>query len=211
MTLPDTPGDSPLHSYDFVLDIPTLGDRDSYHRECICANTLPSYPSGSSFPGLFHQDHCNGLLTLKVKTIDPPWSTFLHVTHATLLSYIATHASDANTVSVPWEAWGPSNTRILNPPHAPEIFNSRVTCSMHALIQSVDLKKLHTMDYHPGRIARIQATHDAQPYLHRGNNNRRRVASLRCDHSATTRYWHTVSHRHSIRSKGHTTPRWTSV
>ncbi|KAI0253022.1 hypothetical protein BJV78DRAFT_1352103 [Lactifluus subvellereus] len=166
VTLPDTPDDSPLRSYDFVLDIPTLG---FHHREYLCVNTLPSDPS-DSFPGLFHADPRNRLLTLEVVTVNPPRFIFqaLHVTQATLLSYIATHPSDADTVSVPWEAWGQRNTRIVNLPDASRDRYSYhmpvITCGMHALIESFvfrDHKKLHIMDYHPGRIARILATHDA--------------------------------------------------
>ncbi|KAI0253024.1 hypothetical protein BJV78DRAFT_1198565 [Lactifluus subvellereus] len=167
VALPDTPDDSPLRSYDFVLDIPNLGDRDSYRTEYLCMNTLPSNPSDSSFPGLFHADPRNRLLALDVETIDPEQGFHrvqaLYVTQATLLSYIATHPSDADTVSVPWEAWGPRNTHIVNlPPHATRDKDRHmITCGMNALIEFRDHRKLHIMDYHPGRIARIMATHDA--------------------------------------------------
>ncbi|KAI0253021.1 hypothetical protein BJV78DRAFT_1198540 [Lactifluus subvellereus] len=166
VTFPDTPDDSPLRSYDFVLDIPTLG---YHHREyfSLCVNLLPSDSSDPSFPGLFNADPRNRLLVLEVAVINLPRRIFqaLHVTQATLLSYIATHPSDANTVSVPWEAWGPRNTHIVNLPDAARYSLHRpvITCGMHALIESSvfrDHKKLHIMDYHPGRIAHILATHD---------------------------------------------------
>ncbi|KAI0253023.1 hypothetical protein BJV78DRAFT_1198556 [Lactifluus subvellereus] len=166
VTLPDTLDDSPLRSYDFVLDIPILGDRGSYRREFLCVNTLPSNPSDPSFPGFFHTDPRNRLLALEVETIDPPRFILqaLYMTHDTLLSYIATHPSDADTVLVPWEVWGPRNTHIVNPPDASGASHHMITCGMHALIESVvfrDHEKLHIMDYSPGRIARILATHDA--------------------------------------------------
>ena len=168
VTFPDTPDDSPLRSYDFVVDIPTLGGRSSIQIESLCVNTLPSNRSDSSFPGLFHADPRNRLLALKIETIDPPRCMFraLYVTHATLSSYIATHPSDADTVSVPWEVWGPGNAQMVDTPNATgnESFHRTITCGMHALIDSLwirDRKKLHIMDCHPGRITRFLATHDA--------------------------------------------------
>ena len=164
VTLPDTPDDSPLRSYDFSLDIP-LDGYYSYQREYLCMNTLPSNHSDSPFPGLFHADPRDRLLVFTVETLDSLWFTLqtLYVTHATFLSYIAIHPSDADTVSVPWEVWGPRNTHIVNSPLATGLFDQMAISGMHTLIKSVafrEHKKLHIMDYHPRRVARILAMHD---------------------------------------------------
>ena len=214
VTLPDTPDDSPLRSYDFSLDIP-LDGYYSYQREYLCMNTLPSNHSDSPFPGLFHADPRDRLLVFTVETLDSLWFTLqtLYVTHATFLSYIAIHPSDADTVSVPWEVWGPRNTHIVNSPLATGLFDQMAISGMHTLIKSVafrEHKKLHIMDYHP-KTGRSHPGHARYHPACRGNSNWRRVESFRCDRGATTQYWHTVTHRYPIRFKGHTIPRWTSV
>jgi hypothetical protein len=164
VTLPDTADDSPLRSYDFVLDIAIFDGIDMNQREYLRTNTLPSNPSDSPFPGIFHVDPRNRLLALEVETNDPTKFTprALYVMQAALLSYIATHPSDADTVLVPWGAWGPGNTRIVNPPDlfGNAWFHHTITCGMHALLESTafrDQKTLRVMDYHSGRIARILA------------------------------------------------------
>ncbi|KAI0299467.1 hypothetical protein BC826DRAFT_33585 [Russula brevipes] len=174
VTLPNTADDTPLHSYDF--EIPTLKDNCFPAAHSLSANTLTSNHSASYVPGIFHTDPRGRLLALEIETIleetcaDGLRQDFnlyiLYVPHDTILSSIEAHASNTETVIVPWKTWGPGNTRLIKVPNGTLNFypRSMLVCGMHALTrQSEPLSQresLRIMDYHPRRVARIQATED---------------------------------------------------
>ncbi|KAI0299471.1 hypothetical protein BC826DRAFT_1183925 [Russula brevipes] len=173
VTLPNAADDASLHSYDFEL--PTLNDRSFPGGYILCANTLPSNNSTSYVPGLFHADPRGRLLALEIQTAlegtcaDGLRQYFnlyiLRIPHDTILSYIEAHTSNAETVVVPWQAWGPGNTRLIELPNGMLNYYSRskLVCGMHALTRESELSRggsLRIMDYHPRRVARILATED---------------------------------------------------
>ncbi|KAI9444091.1 hypothetical protein H4582DRAFT_2071684 [Lactarius indigo] len=88
----------------------------------------------------------------------------LYVPHDAFLSYIAAHPAppppqqpgDPIPIDVPWEAWGPGNTRLVT---VPNVAHSRYlglykVCGMHALSEPpilIDDGILCIMDYLPSR------------------------------------------------------------
>ncbi|KAI0291286.1 hypothetical protein BC826DRAFT_1023373 [Russula brevipes] len=79
----------------------------------------------------------------------------------TVLSYIEAHASNTETVVVPWKTWGPGNTRLIKVSDG-MLKRNQLVCGMLALTgQSESFcqgDSLRIMDYHPRRVARILAT-----------------------------------------------------
>ncbi|KAI0250500.1 hypothetical protein BJV78DRAFT_563719 [Lactifluus subvellereus] len=123
VTLPSTANSTPLRFYDFALDLPAFHGYHVYLTHYLCVNTLPSNPSGSCFPGLFHVDHRSKILVFRTHN-HPMGSTgwsMLHVPHDTFLSYIATHSAEPDTVAVPWIEWGPGNSHLFDVSNAPLI------------------------------------------------------------------------------------------
>ena len=170
-TLPegDSAGASPPTSYRFALNLPML--TPPYFTE-MHVNTLLPRPPGSHGRGLFYSDQRRKLLALELGAITAQGFTAvftlhtLYVPHDAFLSYIAAHpapapapapAPQAGTpiaVDVPWDAWGPSHTRLVT---VPNVAHSRYlglhkVCGMHALSEPpilFDRWILRIMDYHP--------------------------------------------------------------
>jgi hypothetical protein len=160
-TLPEggSIGASPLSSYRFALNLPML--TPPYFTE-LHVNTLLPSPPGTHRRGLFYADSQRKLLALELGAITVQGFTAvftlhtLYVPHDALLSYIAAHPaphSDSDdTVEIPWEAWGPSHTRIVT---VPNVAHSRYlglhkVCGMHALSEPPILFErgiLRIMDY----------------------------------------------------------------
>ncbi|KAI0299469.1 hypothetical protein BC826DRAFT_994583, partial [Russula brevipes] len=90
----------------------------------------------------------------------------LYIPHDAILSYIEAHTSNIEPVVVPWQTWGPGNTRFIKVPNGTVYGYPRSTlaCGMRAVTrQSEPLSQgdlLRIMDYHPRRVARILATED---------------------------------------------------
>jgi hypothetical protein len=174
VTLPNAADDASLHSYDFEL--PTLKDNGLPGAHSLCANTLPSNHSTSYVPGLFHADPRGRLLALEIEAMFQETcavglrqyfnSYVLCIPHDTILSYIEAHTSNTETVVVPWQTWGPGNTRLIKLPNATLNYypRSKLVCGMHALTRHSEplnqRDSLRIMDYHPRRVARILATED---------------------------------------------------
>ncbi|KAI0299472.1 hypothetical protein BC826DRAFT_966929 [Russula brevipes] len=197
VTLPND--DAPLHSYDF--EFPTLKDNGFPAAHSLSANTLPSNHSASYVPGLFHADPRGRLLALEIETMFQETcaaglrqyfnSYVLCIPHDTILSYIEAHTSNPDTVVVPWQTWGPGNTRLVKVPNATLSYypRSKLVCGMHALTrQSEPLSQggsLRIMDYHPRRVARIQATEDmyspGEVYIREGPESSNTTAKQRSD------------------------------
>jgi len=197
VTLPND--DAPLHSYDF--EFPTLKDNGFPAAHSLSANTLPSNHSASYVPGLFHADPRGRLLALEIETMFQETcaaglrqyfnSYVLCIPHDTILSYIEAHTSNPDTVVVPWQTWGPGNTRLIELPNATLNYypRSKLVCGMHALTrQSEPLSQggsLRIMDYHPRRVARIQATEDmyspGEVYIREGPESSNITAKQRSD------------------------------
>ena len=161
-----------------MLDLPI--DLPPYFTQ-LQANTLPTNWSGSDNPGWFHADP-NGrvlALTLGSPTADGLSVAFtqhtLFVPHDVFLSHIAAHSQISNPLTpstdpdgaaastpivVPWDAWGPSHTRLMTVPY---VFRRDTgmhkVCGMHALDKAHVLRDrgvLRITDYHPRRIARAR-------------------------------------------------------
>jgi len=169
MSLPasDSTSASPLSSYRFALNLPML--TPPYFTE-LHVNTLLPSPPGTHRRGLFYADQRHKLLALELGAITVQGFTAvftlhtLYVPHEALLSYIATHPAPASSsgapidVDVPWEAWGPNNTRIVT---VPNVAHSRYlglhkVCGMHALSEPpilLDRGILRIMDYRPSRLS----------------------------------------------------------
>ena len=180
-TLPEggSTGTSPLRSYRFALDLPVL--TPPYFTEMHVNSLLPS-PPGSHGRGLFYTDprRTGKLLALELGAITVQGFTAvftlhtLYVPHDAFLSYIAAHPTPPTTavaaqpgsppisditVDVPWEAWGPSHTRLVT---VPNVAHSRYlglhkVCGMHALSEPpilLDRGLLRIMDYRQSRAAR---------------------------------------------------------
>ncbi|KAI0299468.1 hypothetical protein BC826DRAFT_1102609 [Russula brevipes] len=143
VTLPNAADDASLHSYDF--EFPDLKDIGYPGLHTLCANTLPFNHSASFVPGLFHADPRGRLLALEIDTsveetcADGPRqysiSYVLYIPHDTILSYIEAHTSNTETVLVPWQTWGPGNTRLIKMPNGALYNNprSKLACGMRAL------------------------------------------------------------------------------
>jgi hypothetical protein len=131
--------------------------------------------SASYVPGLFHADPRGRLLALEIETTfqetcaDGLRQYFnlyvLYIPHDTILSYIEAHTSNTETVVVPWQTWGPGNTRLIKVPNGTLNYpRSKLVCGMHALTRHSEPlgqgESLRIMDYHPRRVARILATED---------------------------------------------------
>ncbi|KAI0250491.1 hypothetical protein BJV78DRAFT_563325 [Lactifluus subvellereus] len=172
VTLPSTANSTPLRFYDFALDSPAFHEPHVYLTHYFCVNTLPSNPSGSCFPGLFHVDHRSKILVLQTHNVlamdSTAWS-ILHVPHDTFLSYIATHPAEPDTVVVPWVEWGPGNSHphLLDTSDAhPDTYSGEITSGMYALTEPPmirnpgERKTLRIRDYHPQRVARILSEQD---------------------------------------------------
>jgi hypothetical protein len=176
-TLPEggNTGTSPLWSYRFALNLPML--TPPYFTEMHVNTLLPS-PPGSHGRGLFYTDPRHKLLALELGAITVQGFTAvftlhtLYVPHDAFLSYIAAHPAPPPTVvrgppqpgspisditvDVPWEAWGPTHTRLVT---VPNVAHSRYlglhkVCGMHALSEPpilLDRGILRIMDYHPSR------------------------------------------------------------
>lgn len=179
-TLPEggsTGSPPPLSSYRFALNLPML--TPPYFTELHVNTVLPS-PSGSRGRGLFYADARSQLLALELGAITVQGFTAvftlhtLYVPHDAFLLYIAAHPAPAppltavpapaqpavptpgTTVDVPWEAWGPSRTRLVT---VPNVAHSRYlglhkVCGMHALCEPpilLDRGILRIMDYRPSR------------------------------------------------------------
>ncbi|KAH9962343.1 hypothetical protein BC827DRAFT_1197761 [Russula dissimulans] len=177
VTLPNTADshDAPSHPYDFAVDVPVHRDvgSQSLQMHYMCANTLPTHPSASDFPGLFHGDPGSRILPLEIETAtmtDESLPLFmlhvLFISHNTLLSHISKHRSDTDTVIIPWQDWVPGSTHLVEVPH-PSPLRYRtlgIACGMHALtspptiIKQGESELLRIVDYHPRRIARLLST-----------------------------------------------------
>ena len=123
-------------------------------------NTLLPSPPGTHRRGLFYADPRRKLLALELGAITVQGFTAvftlhtLYVPHDALLSYIAAHPATHSdyTIEIPWEAWGPSHTRIVT---VPNVAHSRYlglhkVCGMHALSEPPILLErgiLRIMDY----------------------------------------------------------------
>jgi len=193
VTLPNTADDASLRSYDF--EFPT--QKDSFPGgHTLFANTLPSNNSTSDVPGLFHADPRGRLLALEIGTLVQEMCEdglrqyfnlyILYIPHDTILSSIEQHTSSTETVVVPWQTWGPGNTRFIKVPHGTLNYypRSKLVCDMHALTrQSEPLSQresLRIMDYCPRRVARILATEDM--YIRgEGPNSSNTTAKQRSD------------------------------
>ncbi|KAH9026282.1 hypothetical protein EDB83DRAFT_1929011 [Lactarius deliciosus] len=164
----NTTDEAALRFYHFELDVLGPQPEQGYF---LSVNTLPSNTSGSCPPGFFHSEPSSRLLALEVETPvtdsmggDIPLRV-LFVPHDVLLGYIASHPSDADTVMVPWEAWGPGNTHILSlpEPSSDRFLGSKLVCGMHAVTEPPmivvgDQKMLRIIDYHPRRVSRNPVT-----------------------------------------------------
>ena len=171
---------SQLSSYRFALNLPML--TPPYFTE-LHVNTLLPSPPGTYRRGLFYADPRRKLLALELGAITVQGFTAvftlhtLYVPHDALLSYIAAHpvptlpptvvrAPADTTVDVPWEAWGPSHTRIVT---VPNVAHSRYlglhkVCGMHALSEPpilLDRGILRIMDYRSSRAPSTAALEDA--------------------------------------------------
>ena len=132
-------------------------------------NTLLPSPPGTHRRGLFYADPRRKLLALELGAITVQGFTAvftlhtLYVPHDALLSYIAAHPAPAlppmaaptpadTMINVPWDAWGPSNTRVVT---VPNVAHSRYlglhkVCGMHALSEPpilLDRGIIRIMDY----------------------------------------------------------------
>jgi hypothetical protein len=155
--------------YHFELDVLGPQTEQTYFLNM---NTLPSNASDSCFPGFFHSEPSSRLLVLKVEIpfiAGPVKPCILYVPHDVLLDYIGSHPYKADTIVVPWEAWGPGNTHIFTPhqrdnPNRFTFLGRESVCGMHAMTEPPmvmvqgDRKMLRIMDYHPRRIARNPVT-----------------------------------------------------
>jgi len=171
-TLPEggSAGLSAPSSYRFALNLPMLSPP---HFTELHVNTLFPNPPGSHGRGLFYTEPRRKLLALELGaiTVQEPMTVFtlhtLYVLHDAFLSYIAAHPAPPpapqpgdpisdTTVDVPWEAWGPSHTRLVT---VPNVAHSRYlglhkVCGMHALSEPPILLErgiLRIMDYRPSR------------------------------------------------------------
>jgi hypothetical protein len=132
VTLPSTPNSTPLCFYDFALDFLAFHEPHVYLTHYLCVNTLPSNPSSSCFPGLFHVDPRGKILVLLAHTLGA--GSMPHVPHDTFLSYIATHLAEYNTVVVPWVEWGPGNSHLIGAPNMLlDRYSRQTACGMYAL------------------------------------------------------------------------------
>ena len=155
---------SPPSSYHFALNLPVI--TPPYFTELHVNTLLPSLP-GSHRPGLFYADQRRKLFALELGAITVQGFTAvftlhtLYVPHDALLSYIAAHPASSESalpsnVDVPWESWGPSQTRLVT---VPNVAHSRYlglhkVCGMHALSEPpvlFDSGILRIMDYHTSR------------------------------------------------------------
>ncbi|KAF8268329.1 hypothetical protein EI94DRAFT_1727952 [Lactarius quietus] len=186
---PNTTEEAALRFHHFELDV--LGPQPE-RTYFLSMNTLPSNASDSCFPGFFHSEPTSRLLALEVET---PVTDFmlggdiplrvLYVPHDAILGYIRSHPSEADTVVVPWVAWGPGNAQILTlPDPSPDRFlGSKIACGMHAvteppmIIGQGDQMMLRIIDYHPKRIAHNPVTQDAHLRLGGAADSHERLGS----------------------------------
>ena len=167
VTLPCAANSTPLRFYDFALDSFAFPEPRIHITHYLCANTLPSNPSGSCFPGLFHVNPRSKILVLQTRQRGSRGRSLLHVPHDTFLSYIATHPAESDIVVVPWVEWGPGNSDLFDAPHALLGGCGReITCGMYTLTRPPIIrspggrKTLCIKDYHPQRVARILSKQD---------------------------------------------------
>jgi hypothetical protein len=168
----NTTDETAFRVYHFDLDILGPYSRPS---DFLSSNTLPSNTSNSCFPGFFHSEPSSRLLALHVEIpntdsgerVDVPH--VLYVPHDVLLDFMRSHPSDADTVVVPWEEWGPGNAHILTSfkqhhPYRVTFLERKIVCGMHTMtdppivIVRGDQRMLRIMDYHPRRIFRNSVT-----------------------------------------------------
>ncbi|KAI0061512.1 hypothetical protein BV25DRAFT_1838991 [Artomyces pyxidatus] len=144
---------APTASRAYMFALPDFLQQDvilGYVDAC----TLQTVPAPH---GCFYPDPSDRLISIKLFVDHMEWYFLLDIHAQTLLRYIAAHPTTPGTtvVIVPWEVWGPHNTRITT---SQNLIESTLCGSRRAITHQVSdsdrTAMLTVLDYSPHRVAR---------------------------------------------------------